>query len=187
MRRPLMEHRLWHAANHPLQQGPRTVEEPSSVPPPSGACAWQEDVDWHAWFRNLGRQTRTLRELLGLSQDRLALLAGVSQGSVSRFERGIAQGTTAVVMFQLAVTLARQCRAQNHELLAEPLLRVLDDIEELVPVRAVRDLPMIARDPQAERLHILFMAAPPRAREAVLSIVRAFCTMAGSHPRNDPV
>ena len=41
---------------------------------------------------------------------------------------------------------------------------------------------MIARNPQAERLHILFMAAPPRAREAVLSIVRAFCTMAGSPP-----
>ncbi|HZE89562.1 MAG TPA: hypothetical protein VE404_08445, partial [Verrucomicrobiae bacterium] len=77
---------------------------------------------------------------------------------------------------------ARQSRAENHERLAELLVRVLDDIEGLVPVRAVRDLPMIARNPQAERLHILFMAAPPRAREAVLSIVRAFCTMAGSPP-----
>src|SRR2546427_12679792 len=108
MRRPLMEHRLWHAANHPLQQGPRTVEEPSSVPPPSGTCAWQEDVDWHAWFRNLGRQTRTLRELLGLSQDRLALLAGVSQGPGSRFRRGVAPGTAAVVLFQAARTLPRR-------------------------------------------------------------------------------
>ena len=187
MRRPLMERRLWHAANHPPQQGPGTVDRPSPVPPPSGARAGQEDVDWHAWFRNLGQQARTLRELLGLSQDRLALLAGVSQGSVSRFEKGIAQGTTAVVMFKLAVALARQCRAENHERLAELLLRVLDDIEELVPARAVRDLPMIARNPQAERLHILFMAAPPRAREAVLSIVRAFCTIAGSHPLNDPL
>jgi len=112
-------------------------------------------------------------------------LAGVHQGTVSRFERGSAQGTPAVVMF--AVTLARQCRAENHELLAKPLVRVLDDIEELVPVRAVRDVPMIARDPQAGQLQILFMAAPPRAREAVLSIARAFCLMAGSHPRNDPV
>ena len=191
-----MERCLWHAANRPSQQGPGTVEgmvdkgtvdKPSSVPRPSGGRAWQEDVDWHAWFRKLGRQTRTLRELLGLSQDRLAVLAGVSQGTVSRFEIGTAQGTPAVVMFRLAVALARQCRAENHELLAEPLVRVLDDIEELVPVRAVRDLPMIARDPQAEQLRILFMAAPPRAREAVLSIVRAFCTIAGSHPRNDPV
>ena len=182
-----MERCLWHAANRPPQQGPRTVEEPSSVPPPSGARAWQEDVDWHTWFRNLGRQTRALRELLGLSQSRLALLAGVSQGSVSRFEKGIAQGTRAVVMFKLAVALARQCRAEKHERLAEPLLRVLDDIEGLVPVRAVRDLPMIARNPQAERLHILFMAAPPRAREAVLSIVRAFCPMTGSHLQNDPL
>jgi len=181
-----MESHLWHAANRPPQQGPGTVEEPSSVPPPCGARASQEDIDWHAWFRNLGRQTRTLRELLGLSQERLARLAGVHQGTVSRFERGTAQGTPAVVMFKLAVTLARQCRAENHELLAKPLVRVLDDIEELVPVRAVRDLPTIARDPQAGQLQILFMAAPPRAREAVLSIVRAFCPM-GSHPRNDPV
>jgi len=75
-------------------------------------------------------------------------------------------------MFKLAVTLARQCRAENHELLAKPLVRVLDDIEELVPVRAVRDVPMIARDPQAGQLQILFIAAPPRAREAVLSIAR---------------
>src|SRR2546427_10912713 len=105
MRRPLMEHRLWHAANHPLQQGPRTVEEPSSVPPPSGACAWQEDVDWHAWFRNLGWQTRTLRELLGLSQDRLALLAGGGPGSGRRLRRGVAQGTPAGVMVPLGVPL----------------------------------------------------------------------------------
>ncbi len=80
-----------------------------------------------------------------------------------------------------------QCLPASRLGLAELLVRVLDDIEELVPVSAVRDLPMIARDPQAEQLQILFMAAPPRAREAVLSIVRAFCTIAGSHPRNDPV
>ena len=162
------------------------MDDPSSVPPPCGARAWQENVDWHAWFRNLGRQTRTLRELLGLSQDRLALLAGVSQGSVSRFEKGNARCTPAIVMLKLAVALARQCHADNRAL-AEPLVRVLDDIEELVPVSAVRDLPTISRDPQAEQLQILFRsAAPPRAREAVLSIVRAFCTIAGSHPRNDP-
>ena len=162
------------------------MDEPFSVPPPSVARAWQKDVDWQAWFHNLGQQTRALRELLGLSQDRLALLAGVSQGSVSRFEKGNARCTPAIVMLKLAVALARQCHADNRAL-AEPLVRVLDDIEELVPVRAVRDLPMIARDPQAEQLKILFRAAPPRARHAILSIVRAFCRMAGSHPRNDPV
>ena len=182
-----MESRLWHAANRPSQQGPGTVEEPSSVPPPCGTRAWQQDVDWRAWFSNLGQQTRALRELLGLSQDRLAMLAGVSQGSVSRFEKGTAQGTPAVVMLKLAVALARHCRAEDRTRLAEPLVRILDDIEELVPVRAVGELPMIARDTQAEQLHILFRAAPPRAREAILSIVRAFFAIAGGHTRNDPV
>jgi len=182
-----MERRLWHAANRPPQQGPGTVEEPFSVPPPCGKRAWPQDVDWCAWFRNLVQQTRALRELLGLSQDRLGTLAGVSQASVSRFERGTAQGTPAIVMLKVAVALARQCRADDHTRLAEPLVRILDDIEELVPVRAVGELPMIARDPQAEQLQILFRAVPPRAREAVLSIVRAFCTIAGGHPRTDPV
>jgi transcriptional regulator with XRE-family HTH domain len=125
---------------------------------------------------------RTLRELLGLSQDRLARLAGVSQGAISRFEKGTAVGTPALVMFKLAVALARQCRAENKELLAEPLIRVLDDIEQLVPVRTARGLPTMARDPQVAQLLILFRAAPPRAREALLSIVRAFCTVAGSEP-----
>src|SRR5437667_8350452 len=85
---------------------------------------------------------------------RTGTLAGVSQASVSRFERGTAQGTPAIVMLKVAVALARQCRADDHTRLAEPLVRILDDIEELVPVRAVGELPMIARDPQAEQLQI---------------------------------
>jgi len=47
-----------------------------------------EAVDWREWMRGLGRQLRRVREFLGLSQDQVARLAGVSQGAVSRLEAG---------------------------------------------------------------------------------------------------
>jgi len=182
VKRPPMEHPLRHAADHPAQQGPGAANEPFSAPPPCFAAPWYEDVDCFAWFRNLGAQTRALRELLGLSQERLAVLSGVSQGSISRFERGAGRSTPAIIVFRVAVALARQCRAHNQTALVEPLVRILDDLETLVPGTVVTDLPVLVRDPQAAQLQILFRDAPPRAREAVLSILRSFSTIAGPKP-----
>jgi len=178
------EHPDWLAADHPPAEGPGTGTSPA-LPHDVAPRRWPDDVDWRAWFQNLGRQTRVLRELLALSQDRLARLAGVSQGAVSRFERGAVLSTPAVVVFKLAVALARQCRSEDHPELAEPLMRLLDDIEALVPVTSVRHLPAVGSDPQAEQLQRLFRAAPPPARDAVISILRSFCAIAGRKP-TDP-
>ena len=166
--------------DHP-PQGPGTATQSSPVPPPCVvARRWEDEVDWQAWFRNLGRQARALRELLRLSQYDLAALAGVSQGSVSRFERGSGQCTSAIVLLRIAVALARRCRAEHPATLAEPLARIMDDLEALAPVTAARLLPTVTHDPREEQLHVLFRAVPPRARDAVVSILRSFCTIAGS-------
>ena len=46
------------------------------------------NAQWKEWMRAFGRQERRIREFLGLSQEQIARLAGVSQGAVSRLEAG---------------------------------------------------------------------------------------------------
>ena len=41
---------------------------------------------WVEWMRALGRRARHVREFLGLTQDELGRMAGVSQGAISRLE-----------------------------------------------------------------------------------------------------
>src|SRR2546429_9944045 len=65
----------------------------------AGNVTMNETVDWREGMRDLGRQLRRVREFLGLSQDQVARLAGVSQGAVSRLEagRGLATPMMAVL------------------------------------------------------------------------------------------
>ena len=154
---------------------PRTVR--AAGPRPIDDVRQTREDEWATWFRNLGRQTRALRELLGVSQNQLARVANVSQGAISRFERGAGLFTPAIVVFKLALALVRHYRATGLVAPADALARMIDDVEALVPVAAVRQLPPLARDPQAEEVQLLFRAAPPRAREAVLAILRSFCAI----------
>src|SRR5262249_52818161 len=52
-------------------------------------------------IRDLGRWTRSVRELLGFSQDNLAKLAGVSQGAISRVEAGKGIATPMVTFWKI--------------------------------------------------------------------------------------
>src|SRR2546428_13765497 len=54
----------------------------------AGNVTMNETVDWREWMRGLGRQLRRVPEFLGLSQDQVARLAGVSQGAVTPLEAG---------------------------------------------------------------------------------------------------
>src|ERR1051325_4933638 len=112
--RPVVKRPVRHAADQSHHQGPGTAEEPSSVPPPCAPPLWPGDPDWQAWFRNLGRQMRALREVLGVAQAALASRAGIAQGAVSRFEIGRGRFTPAVVLFKVADALARHCRTKGH-------------------------------------------------------------------------
>ncbi len=172
--RPLVEHPSRHSADRSCLEGPGTADGPFSVPPPCVVPRRRGDIEWTTWFRDIGRQMRALREFLGLSQDQLATLAGVSQGAVSRFETGRGRFTPAVVVLKLAVGLAAHCRARGHAVLSAPLARMLDDLEECVPRGGGRALPAIAREREAEELQRLFNAAPAPARGAALAVLRSF-------------
>jgi transcriptional regulator with XRE-family HTH domain len=74
------------------------VAMPSTEPTANG-------IDWASWMRGLGAQVGRTREVLGLSQDQLARLAGVSQGSVSRLENGRGVSTPLVVVTKICSAL----------------------------------------------------------------------------------
>jgi transcriptional regulator with XRE-family HTH domain len=69
-----------------------------------------------------------LREALGLTQEELARRAGLSQGSVSRFENGRSDGIAAIVVLRLTVALARACRGPNRHLMIETLAGPLAEL-----------------------------------------------------------
>jgi transcriptional regulator with XRE-family HTH domain len=62
--------------------------------------------DWAALVATLGRQVRTARKLLGLSQQDLAAAAGTSQGLVSRMESGRCAGVPLLSVLKVLHTLA---------------------------------------------------------------------------------
>ena len=90
-----------------------------------------EDEDWCAWLRRLGQSLRELRESLGLSQEELASRAGLSQGSVSRFENGRNTHIGALVILKLGAALARQCHGPREHLLFDAMNGVLEEFGRL--------------------------------------------------------
>src|SRR5437899_12455743 len=77
----------------------------------AGNVTMNETVDWREGMRDLGRQLRRVREFLGLSQDQVARLAGVSQGAVSRLEAGRGLATPMKVVLKVHRGLTRALRA----------------------------------------------------------------------------
>src|SRR5213593_5115723 len=88
---------------------------------PSGDVVMNEAVDWREWMRGLGRQLRRVREFLGLSQDQVARLAGVSQGAVSRLEAGRGLATPMVIVFKVHQVLAKGLGAFDPALLDDQI------------------------------------------------------------------
>jgi len=116
-----------------------------------------------------------VREFLGLSQDQLARLAGVSQGAVSRLEAGRGLATPMLVILKVNLVLRRALRDVDPALLNDDLRRVLQIEERLSP--RVDDtgfdaLP-VTKDPLLEDLILLYRRLPERQRETFLSVVRA--------------
>src|ERR1043165_8224763 len=90
-------------------------------------------IDWREWIRAFGRQERRVREFLGLSQEQLARLAGVSQGAVSRLEAGRGLATPMLVILKINLALRRALRDVDPSLLNDELRRVMQIEERLSP------------------------------------------------------
>lgn len=137
-----------------------------------------EQVEWARWMRALGRQGRRAREFLGLSQEQLAAIAGVSQGAVSRLEAGRGLATPMLVVVKIHLALTRALRRVDPSRLDDELKRVLEIEHRLSPPIGdigIETLPL-TRDPDLEALVKVYRALPERQRRTFLTVVRATAT-----------
>lgn len=147
----------------PIVRGPG-VEMPEKDP-----------MDWSRWMRALGRQGRRAREFLGLSQEQLAALAGVSQGAVSRLEAGRGLATPMLVVLKINLALTHALRRVDPSLLNDELKRVLEIENRLSPPVGdvgFQALPL-TRDPDLEEVVRVYRSLPERQRRTFLTVVRA--------------
>jgi transcriptional regulator with XRE-family HTH domain len=130
-------------------------------------------ADWREWMRGLGRQLRRVREFLGLSQDQVARLAGVSQGAVSRLEAGRGLATPMLVVIKVHLVLTRALRAFDPAIVDEDVRATLG-LENLIsPGNGPQEQVPITRDADLEVLVQLYRSLPERQRRTLVAVVRA--------------
>src|SRR5262245_32389193 len=116
-------------------------------------------LDWSGWIKGLGKQARRVREFLGLSQEQIARVAGVSQGAVSGFEGGRGLGTPLLVVMKVNAALRSAVSTLDQDLLSEDARQLLL-LDEKVPTWDDDAPPPITRDPELEELVRLYRDLP---------------------------
>src|SRR5206468_4806745 len=76
------------------------------------------ELEWRGWMQDLGRRNRRLRDFLGLSQEHVARLAGVSQGAVSRLETARGLATPLLIVLKINAALMRELRRVDPSFLS---------------------------------------------------------------------
>jgi len=132
-------------------------------------------TDWAAWIRGLGRHVRRVREFLGLSQEQVARMAGVSQGAVSRLEAGRGLATPLLVVMKITAAMRRAVATIDPELLSEEARRLMATDPVYAPQFRPADFEPypILKEPPLEELIALYRQLPERHRAKLLSVVRA--------------
>ena len=137
---------------------------------------------WEAWVQGMGRYTRRLRELTGMSQEQLANRAGVSQGALSRLEAGRAVHTPLIVVMKVNTAMRAALAALPREALSEELRAIMDDVPtRRIPVKGTGfDDLALTPDPLLTELVRLFWSVPARHREHLLQVVRSLAGVLAS-------
>jgi transcriptional regulator with XRE-family HTH domain len=127
-------------------------------------------------MRQLGRRLRRVREFLGLSQDQVAKLAGVSQGAISRLEAGRGLATPMLVVMKVHVVLASALAQLDPNVLDDELRRSLD-LGGLVSGTLAGEPPVaITKDRHLEEIVQLYRGLTERQRRTLVAVVRATAT-----------
>jgi len=155
----------------------------------AGTGGWSQkttpSVDWPKWMRELGTRIRRVREFVGLSQEQLARLAGVSQGAVSRLEAGRGLATPLLVLMKIHLPLVRALRGLDPSLLNDELRRMLDATRNVAPPVGDMGFEMLplTRDPGLEELIRSYNELPGRQRRTFLSVMSATAaSLSGASP-----
>jgi transcriptional regulator with XRE-family HTH domain len=131
--------------------------------------------DWPVWLRGLGRHVRRAREFLGLSQDQIARMAGVSQGAVSRLEAGRGLATPLLVVMKIVGAMRQAMSTIDPDLLSPAVRRLLAAEPPYAPGFRPVDVGQhpIAAEPALEEIIRLYRTVPERHRQHLASVVRA--------------
>jgi transcriptional regulator with XRE-family HTH domain len=153
--------------------------------------AWEENgsgaqLDWSGWIKGLGKQARRVREFLGLSQEQVARVAGVSQGAVSRFEGGRGLATPLLVVMKVNAALRKAVSAMDSDMLSDDARNLLL-LNERMPGWNESAPPAITKDPELEELVRLYRDLPERQRQRLLTVVRATAAALGASLDSMPV
>jgi transcriptional regulator with XRE-family HTH domain len=148
-----------------LDMAPRQSSgEPSSATPRS-------QPEWREWMRDLGRQIRRAREFLGLSQEQLARVAGVSQGAISRLETARGLATPTLVVLRVSRVLAAELGKVDPSMMDSDLRtmrNVLRPSQDSLP-----EARSVNADPHREELLDIYRRKAPGQHAAQLAIIRA--------------
>jgi transcriptional regulator with XRE-family HTH domain len=146
--------------------------------------AWEDNgsgaqLDWSSWIKGLGKQARRVREFLGLSQEQVARVAGVSQGAVSRFEGGRGLATPLLVVMKVNAALRNAVSSMDTDMLSDDARNLLL-LNEHMPGWNESAPPAITKDPELEELVRLYRDLPERQRQQLLTVVRATAAALGA-------
>jgi transcriptional regulator with XRE-family HTH domain len=146
--------------------------------------AWEDNgsgaqLDWSGWIKGLGKQARRVREFLGLSQEQVARVAGVSQGAVSRFEGGRGLATPLLVVMKVNGALRKAVSSMDTDMLSDDARNLLL-LNERMPGWNDSAPPAITKDPELEELVRLYRDLPERQRQRLLTVVRATAAALGA-------
>jgi len=139
------------------------------------------------WLRQIGEQGRRTRESLGLTQQQLSDLAGVSQGAISRFETGRGVATPTLVVLKIHLALARLFHSVDPALLTRDARRIAafdSQLASLTEDIQSRDLPLTC-DASVETLVRIYRSVPERRRPKLMALARAIAVAVTAGTRED--
>ncbi len=134
-------------------------------------------------MRSLGRHIRQVREFLGMPQEQLARLAGVSQGAVSRLEAGRGLATPLLIVMRVLWALRHTVRTVDPGLLSEQARRLLATDPPYAPGFAPIPLepgPFL-HDPGLEELVRHYRALSASDRQRLLAATRSLAASGHGH------
>src|SRR5262245_44813357 len=144
-------------------------------------ATWEDE-----FIHDLGTWNRRVREFLGFSQDKLAKLAGVSQGAISRVEAGRGKATPLLTYTKISTVYPKALGDIDAAMLTDEAKAMLErarSMSQLVP----RQLPgLMLVDPVLARLISTYQTLPERERRGFVTVLDATATSLARQPAAMP-